>query len=215
MARVCWAATTSLGLRGVVIRLLPVADDPGIVVALGAESRALGDLEVDAGEGPGQTAHRSLRPVLAADLAGKDGARWPGFSSAALEAGVQAVYVAPLSVGAVTLGTLEAFAAQAGPLGPQQSNLLLAFAEIAIACLLDHDAWLDESADHRELARALDHRAEIAQAQGMVMIDLGVTLAVAMALLRAHAFAEQQPLHDLARRVVGGYRLPATDPEQP
>jgi AmiR/NasT family two-component response regulator len=61
------------------------------------------------------------------------------------------------------------------------------------------------------MARALDYRAEVARAQGMVMVDLGVGLAEALVLLRAHAFAGDVMLIDLARRVISGYRLPGPD----
>ena len=49
-------------------------------------------------------------------------------------------------------------------------------------------------------------RLEVYQAQGMVMVDLGVSLTEAMALLRAHAFTLGQPLGDVAREVVAGRR---------
>ena len=40
------------------------------------------------------------------------------------------------------------------------------------------------------------------QAQGMVMVQLGVRLGEAMARLRAHAFAENRPLGEVAADVV-------------
>ena len=40
------------------------------------------------------------------------------------------------------------------------------------------------------------------QAQGMVMVQLGVSLGEAMSRLRAHAFAENRPLGDVAADVV-------------
>ena len=45
---------------------------------------------------------------------------------------------------------------------------------------------------------------EVYQAQGMVMVDLGVGLAEALVRLRAHAFLEGRPLADVARDVVAG-----------
>lgn len=38
----------------------------------------------------------------------------------------------------------------------------------------------------------------------MAMVDLGVSLADAMARLRAHAYAQDRPLQDVARDVVAG-----------
>lgn len=211
LERLCRCVTSQLGLLGAVVRLIPQSGDAGLVVAVDAE--ALGELELAAGEGPAATAHRTRRPVLASDLAARDGAAWPGFALAAAEQGVGAVYAVPLAVGAARLGTLEAFSGAPHHLAQQQVLLLLTFAEIATELLLDH-GQAHVGAQRPEVMRALDHRSEIAQAQGMTMIDLDVDLPAALAALRAHAFAEGLSLLDLSRRVVAGYRLPAT-PEQP
>ena len=45
---------------------------------------------------------------------------------------------------------------------------------------------------------------EVYQAQGMVMVDLGVSLAEALVRLRAHAFVEGRPVGDVARDIVAG-----------
>lgn len=44
------------------------------------------------------------------------------------------------------------------------------------------------------------------QAQAMVMVDLGISIADAMARLQAHAFSQNRPLHDVARDIVAGQR---------
>lgn len=214
LERLCLCVTSQLGVLGAVVRLIPQSDDAGLVVAAGSDAEALGELEVSAGEGPAATAHRTRRPVLASNLAERDGAAWPGFALAAAERGIGAVYAVPLAVGAARLGTLEAFAADAHHLTQQQVLLLLTFAEIATEILLDGDHAHD-GAQRPDVMRSLGHRSEIAQAQGMTMIDLDVDLAAALAALRAHAFAEGLSLLDLSRRVIAGYRLPATTPEQP
>ena len=50
-------------------------------------------------------------------------------------------------------------------------------------------------------------RAEVHQAQGMVMVDLGVDLTDALIRMRAHAFARGIPLVELAREILAGLRL--------
>ena len=55
-----------------------------------------------------------------------------------------------------------------------------------------------------DVNEVLAPRLEVYQAQGMVMVDLGVSLTEAMALLRAHAFTVGRPLGDVARDVVTG-----------
>jgi hypothetical protein len=45
----------------------------------------------------------------------------------------------------------------------------------------------------------------------MVVVDLGVEPAKALARMRAHAFGNGQPLIDLARAVISGFVLPVDD----
>ena len=52
---------------------------------------------------------------------------------------------------------------------------------------------------------------EIYQAQGMVVADLGVDPAEALARMRAHAFGNEMPLLDLARDIISGFVLPVDD----
>jgi hypothetical protein len=149
--------------------------------------------------------------VLVPDLAGPVGNSWPGFRQVAVERGVAAVFAFPLQVGPVSLGTLELFSAQPGPLPPDQAGLARAFAEIGVGVLLDgHLINADGGLSHG-LERSFEHRADIAQAQGMVTVDLGVSLTEAMARLRAHSFAIGISLSELAGKVISGYQLPADD----
>ncbi len=53
-------------------------------------------------------------------------------------------------------------------------------------------------------ADSLRFRSEVYQAQGMVMIDLGIGLADALARMRAHAFASGIDLDVLARDIIAG-----------
>ena len=54
------------------------------------------------------------------------------------------------------------------------------------------------------LLASLDFRDEVYQAQGMVMATLGISLNDAMARMRAHAYANNQDLNDLAADIVAG-----------
>jgi hypothetical protein len=87
-------------------------------------------------------------------------------------------------------------------------NQALTFAEIALWILLDgpsdvggpSDATVDRPVDGLE--SAVESRSELFQAQGMVKIQLGVSLAEAMSRLRAHAYTQDRRLADVARDVV-------------
>ena len=67
--------------------------------------------------------------------------------------------------------------------------------DLTVAALLDQQE-ADLETD------AVDYRAELFQAQGMVMVQIGGTISEAMARMRAHAFAEGRGLSEIARDVV-------------
>ncbi len=80
--------------------------------------------------------------------------------------------------------------------------LALVFAQVALLQLLDAGRSLDGDTTP-SLDDVLDgDRAELYQAQGMVMVQLGVTLPEAMSRLRAYAFTHERRLRDVAEDVV-------------
>ena len=90
-------------------------------------------------------------------------------------------------------------------LSPDELSLALAFSHLAVLTILGDHA-VDEDGEWEPL---LDHRAEIHQAQGMVMVDLGIDLAEALLRMRAHAFHGGLPLIQVARAIIAGLVLPS------
>lgn len=206
--RLCRAATSSLPVDGAVVHLMSSAAGDGIVAASDRTARELGELEFAHGEGPALEAAVLRRPVLVPDLGARHASRWPGYSSSARERSIEAVFALPLHLGAVAFGALELYAATTGPLDDADTGLALAFAGIGTQTMLDNTIVGPDGQLEPGLALAMDRRGEIAQAQGMVMVDLRIGLAEALVRMRAHAFATEMSLHELARQVIGGYLLP-------
>jgi hypothetical protein len=97
---------------------------------------------------------------------------------------------------------LSLYRAAPGPLAPRQLADALAFADIALELLLDAASGISELAGYRLLDGLSGSRAEVYQATGMVSVQLGVSLEEALVRLRAHAFAADMPLDDVAGDVV-------------
>lgn len=204
MRRVCRTAARRLTARGVGICVI---DDDGVLSSAGASDplgARLQELQFLLGEGPCLDAYRLRHPVLESRL--RDSRRWPQYTPAALDEGVEAVFAFPLQVGAARLGVLDVYRAHPGALSGQSLSEALSFAELAVESLLDtHHAAQERDLDlDPDLADALEHRAELFQAQGMLMVELGVSLAEAMVRLRAHAFATGRTPGEVARDVVAG-----------
>jgi hypothetical protein len=203
LQRVCRAATAALGLRGAAVHVMTENEVAGVAACTDAEARAVAELQFTANEGPAWVAFRSRRPVLVPLLdAAHD--RWPGFASLALGRGVRAVFSFPLQQGAVSLGVIDLYADRAGPLGADGLALGAGFARAATELLLDGDTVGPAGELDAGLSASLVERARIHQAQGMVMVDLRVTLAEALSRMRARAFASDASLLDVADQVIAG-----------
>lgn len=203
--QLCSALARDLPAYGVGISLMN--DDysgGGTAAASSPASRLLDELQFALAEGPCIDAYAGRRPVLEPDLAGAGLTRWPVYGPAASEDGVRAVFAFPLQIGAARLGALDVYRREPGSLSGTSVSQAVTFADIAVGMLLDaqSEATAGEPADG--LDDVLANRVEVYQAQGMTMVDLGVSLEEAMARLRAHAFAENRHLSDIARDIVAG-----------
>lgn len=203
LRRLCSAATAALAASGVGLSVLAQDGQRAISTGSDPESERLEDLQFLLGEGPCIDALASRRPVLVAQLDEEATRRWPGYTPAAQEGGVRAVFAFPLQVGAARLGALDVFRAAPGPLSESELRNALVFADVAVSTLLDGQAAAGDGTVGG-LADQVAHSAALFQAQGMVMAQLDVTLAEALTRIRAHTFAENRNLQDIATEIVDG-----------
>lgn len=205
MHRLCAAAAGALGASGVGLTVM--ADDGMRTVgaATDALTERIEELQLTLGEGPCIDAFTHRRPVLVAQLSDGAATRWPTYVSDVFALGVRAVFAFPLQVGAARIGVLDVFRVQPGGMSAEHLTLALVFAEVAVAALLDGQ----ERATHGDpgdrdhsLDDMLAPRAQLYQAQGMVMVQLGVSLADALARIRAHAYADGRSLGEVAADIV-------------
>ncbi|GAA0804643.1 GAF and ANTAR domain-containing protein [Spirilliplanes yamanashiensis] len=209
LQRVCRAAAGALTASGAGVSVMTADGTRGISAASDPASEHVEELQFVLGEGPCIDAFTTARPVLVANLADGATRRWPAYAPLAQEGGLRAVFAFPLQIGAARLGVLDVYRDRAGALTSDEIACALTFADVIVDVLLDRhpDAGTPDATD------AVAYRAELFQAQGMVMVQLGVAIDEAMARLRARAYAEDRPLGDVARDVVAG-RL-QLDPDLP
>ncbi len=175
---------------------------PGAMLAsTDGPARTMEELQFTLGEGPCVDASTSGRPVLQPELARTAPARWPGFADGALAAGVRAVFALPLQVGGIRVGVLDLYRDVEGNLDDGELAEALAFADAATSVLLHLQAKTSPDGATR-LVAMVEHRAEVHQATGMVSVQAATGLTEALVLLRAHAYAAERPIADVARDVV-------------
>jgi hypothetical protein len=201
MNAVCRFTVDRLKLSGCALMLRSHESTLDVLATAGPRAEQVAELQFALGEGPCLDAAISGEAVFAVDLETQS-ARWPVFSTAAVELGVRAEFSLPLQVGLVGLGTLDLSRAEPGMLDDESLALALTAADIATDALL----LLQSSSGGADLSRILEpagaDRLVVHQATGMISVQLDGSTADAMASLRAAAFRSGRSIHAVATDVV-------------
>jgi len=163
---------------------------PLAVAASDATARAAQELEQVLDEGPALAAVAQASPVVVAGGAMFD--RWPRYGPAVAELGVHAVIAAPLRVSKACFGALCAY-----DRGPGIAVSAAAGAEVMA------DAMAQSVLDGGIPGPPADDGFQplVHQAAGMIAVYHDCDISDAEVLLRAHAFAENRPVADVASDV--------------
>jgi hypothetical protein len=195
----CVAVVDAVGLTGAWLSVGNGVQTRHMMMVTDTVSEHFAELELTLGEGPSLDVVTSDGPVLCSDLGATEAvSRWPVLAEAARRTGAAAVFAFPLRVGAIQAGVMGLYRDHPGPLSDFQLGDALIFADAATLLLLGSAA---ETAAGQPAELGL-HRAEIDQATGMVAEQLGVGIAEAFVRLRAHAYARDRRLSDLAQAIV-------------
>ena len=156
--------------------------------------------QYEADDGPCLRAARQGRLVPVVDVEADD--RWPTFRTAALACGVRSSMSLPLSLGADVQGGINVYGADPHAFDADDTPTTAAFtarASVAVA-----NAWAYWSAREaaRNLALALENRAVIEQAKGVLITRYGYGDDEAFAALRRSSQRENRKLRDVAADVV-------------
>lgn len=202
--RLCDTAVEVVDVTDAALILMSDREVGTVVAASGPGVTRIEDLQFALGEGPCLEAYHAGTPILEGDLRGVGAARWPMFTAAALAVGAEAVFGVPLVVGAIRCGVLYLCRGRPGALTDEQLADAIALAAIGTTTVLD----LHSAAAVAVLGATVDgvwhHRAVVHQATGMVSVQLGASLAEALARIRATAFASDRSIYDVAVDVVAG-----------
>jgi GAF domain-containing protein len=199
--QICRAYVVGLDVDGAAISLLTASTSSQTLCATDATAELLEDLQFGLGEGACVEAAVTGRPVLIADMHHTtEASRWPSFAAAVVEQSeVGALFAMPLQWGTINLGVLDLYRKAPGSLSDAELRDAMSAADVATLMFLavrtdpGDGVWLDHS---------VNGRAEIHQATGMVLVQLGGNATDALARMRAYAFAQQRSLSDVAHDVV-------------
>ena len=166
----------------------------------------LEELQVRHQEGPCIAAFDDKALVAAQDL-GED-RRWPFFSDAAVAQGIRAVLASPLPYNQDAVGVVTVLSEDRHPWSAEAELALLAFTDLAALLIASMMIGQQQSELATQLQGALNSRAVIEQAKGVLMGQQGVSAHAAYEQLRAQARAQRRKLAavsaDLVRSAARG-----------
>ncbi|MEU4620654.1 GAF and ANTAR domain-containing protein [Actinoplanes sp. NPDC023801] len=201
VGRLCDACVAELpGVSGAGLAVMSSLPAQQVRYTSDPVSARVEELQMLLGEGPCVEAFAQGQPVIATDLGDTFWLRrWPAFTPAAVDAGAQAVFALPLQVGAVRLGVIDLYRTSPGPLMGNDLAEALAFADAATELLLAEHLPGGQLPSSGQL---FAHRAGVHQATGMVSAQLSAPMTEAFLRLRAHAYAAERSLDEVAADVV-------------
>ncbi|MEC5201100.1 hypothetical protein RCH21_003356 [Arthrobacter sp. PL16] len=170
----------------------------------------LDELQFDLGEGPRWEAARSRTPVFLPHARSMTHEKWPVLGKALMDFDAEALFVFPLIVGAMDIGVVELYSTIPGALAGADVVTARVLADKAAWSLLRRILAPDVEQDSTGGGLSASRR-EIHQATGMVLAQTGGTAAEALLLLRGHAFANGQSVHETSNEVLAK-RLNFTPP---
>jgi hypothetical protein len=199
----CAAGVDVLGLTGAGIMLLSGSRLDCVAVS----DAAAGDieaLELMVGEGPCLDAFRTRSECFDADLADDRAVKWTAFREGALAAGIHAAFGFPVVVADDCIGVLNCYRDRAGQLSAVQVADAHLVAQLSGRTMVSWQADAAPGTLAWQLERPGGNRVVVHQAVGRMSVQARVTVDDAMVLLRAHAYAHDLTLREVATEVLAG-----------
>jgi GAF domain-containing protein len=203
-------------------RVIPDAENVSVTVVgpEGASTEAWTDekvVEIDrkqyaTGDGPCLEASRTQRPVRATVEGGRE--KWPEFAAAAERAGVRAYLSAPIVVEDAVIGWLNLYSSDDRAFDPFDEALLRLFVTAASTSITGFRRYERSRRLVEHLQRALESRAEIDQAKGVLMAAHGVDAEEAFTRLVGESQRHNTKLRDVARNLLASVRRPLDEADQ-
>ncbi|GGW39827.1 ANTAR domain-containing response regulator [Streptomyces xantholiticus] len=156
-------------------------------------------VELDSGEGPMSSALDTGEPVTAADLLGEE--RWPDYRAAALDSGIRSSVTMPFSHSEVEV-TLSLYSFRPGAFVHLTHHPVLVLGEQFAQQLVRDHHYRAALAQVNQLETALDSRAVIDQASGILMHALGCGPDDAFDVLRRFSQRTNRKLSAVAEEIV-------------
>jgi hypothetical protein len=202
--RLCEVAADLVAATGAGVMILADGVPQGSMCTTGGVAALIEELQYTLGEGPCIDAYRTGAAISEPDLLTPMAPRWPAFTPKVIDVGARAIFGFPVRIGAARIGALNLYRDRPGPLSDDQHADALVMADVIARSALTLQARTESGSVPPEPGSDIhaDIHAVVHQAAGMVSVQLEISVADALVRLRAHAFATDRPLTEVAGEVV-------------
>jgi GAF domain-containing protein len=173
---------------------------PGTIAYSGRLALALDERQYDAGHGPCLDAARTGDVSDVGDTSKE--ARWPEFMRAAVAAGVRSSLSVPLSAKQRILGALNMYSSTPRAFDQQSAELVRTFASYAAVALTNTQLYTSTVQLADDMQHAMESRAVIEQAKGILIASRFCTAEEAFAILVDMSQRSNRKLREVAAGLV-------------
>ena len=194
-------------MQGATISLAYDGSNLATMAASSFAARVQDEVQFTVGEGPCLEAVARGARVEVVDLADPAELRWPLYRPVMLAQDIRSVSALPVMLAGVCVGALDLFHPEPGRVHGSRLSVALLAAELAELPVLDmlDDELRGAASDRDGTTWSALHdvvRTEIAQATGMLSVQLSVGIDEALVRLRAHAYATSSSASHVARAII-------------
>jgi GAF domain-containing protein len=202
--------TTLRRVADLAVRSIPDCDAVGVTLfregkattraATGGLAYEVDHFQYDIGEGPCLSAIHDQQLIEVVDMSTET--RWPRFCRHAAERGTHSSLSFPLLVRGESLGALNLYARRKAAFSPADHDTGAMFATQAAVVLANAQTYAASVSLAGNLREALDSRAVIDQAMGILIGRNGYSQDLAFDTLRVTSQSENRKLHHVAAEIV-------------
>lgn len=185
-------ATPAVGADMAGLTLLSTSGHPKTVSYTDQMVPEIDQSQYDSDRGPCLHAFRERRLVHVSDTGAES--RWPEFAEVAMRHGIRTSLSVPIIVGALGVGAFNFYARALGTFDDRSAEVGTLYSRHAAILA----AYYDRAEDADNLQRAMDSRATIEQAKGILMATTRCSADGAFDLLREQSQKENRRLRDIA-----------------
>jgi GAF domain-containing protein len=180
-----------------------IRGDRGFTAAHSGEmALAADELQYERGYGPCLDAGRGNVVLRVDDMRTEE--RWPDYSARVLDTGVRSSLSIPLPYQGTSIGALNNYSTVPEAFANQESvDAALQVAEAIAVAVVNADAHARLTEQARNMRVAMDSRAVIEQAKGVLMAQRHVDAEQAFDILREASQRYNRKLRDIAAGIVG------------